>query len=293
MFYRRKVIMSILQKWGRELPLTDFQKILFLFTQKQGKPSFDFVPYSYGGFSFLSYADKRTMIKYGLLKNNEHRWASNDSTDFISTLDSQDKENLNILYSEIRTLQGKNLVRYVYKKYPYYAIKSQILDILSKEERNEVEKEIPKMNNFELFTIGYEGKSVEAYLNLLIKNNVKVLCDVRKNPISMKYGFSKKQLIESTKKVDIVYVHIPQLGIESDKRQNLDSKIDYEILFSEYEKSTLPQQTESLLEIEKLIKNYKRIALTCFEADPEFCHRSRVASALLKLPGWKFPLQHL
>jgi len=45
-----------------------------------------------------------------------------------------------------------------------------------------------------LFTIGYEGISLEEYFNRLIKNDVKVLVDVRNNPLSMKFGFSKTQL---------------------------------------------------------------------------------------------------
>lgn len=293
MFYRRKIIMAILQKWQSNLPLTDFQKILFLFSQKQDNPSFEFVPYLFGGFSFLSYTDKRTMIKYGMLKNDENKWITNDNSDFISLLDAKDKNNLDNLYSEINELHGDKLVRYVYTKYPYYAIKSQKLHILSENERREVMKYKPNINNFELFTIGYEGKSIEAYLNLLIKNDIRVLCDVRKNPISMKYGFSKNQLIESTKKVGIIYVHIPQLGIDSKKRQNLNSKDDYIKLFEDYEKKTLPRQNAALQSIENLIKIHRRIALTCFEADPEFCHRNRVASALLNLPNWNYPLQHL
>ncbi|WP_200885350.1 DUF488 family protein [Jejuia pallidilutea] len=49
-------------------------------------------------------------------------------------------------------------------------------------------------NDITLFTIGYEGISLEHYLNKLIRNNIKLLCDVRKNALSMKYGFSKSQL---------------------------------------------------------------------------------------------------
>ncbi|WP_348602891.1 DUF488 family protein [Bartonella tribocorum] len=49
-----------------------------------------------------------------------------------------------------------------------------------------------KDEKFCFFTIGYEGKSLENYLNCLLENNIKILCDVRKNPISRKYGFSKR-----------------------------------------------------------------------------------------------------
>jgi hypothetical protein len=45
-----------------------------------------------------------------------------------------------------------------------------------------------------IVTIGYEGRSLEAFLNLLLQNSVTLLCDVRRNPLSRKYGFSKSTL---------------------------------------------------------------------------------------------------
>ncbi|MCS2389053.1 DUF488 domain-containing protein [Bacteroides thetaiotaomicron] len=62
-----------------------------------------------------------------------------------------------------------------------------------------------------------------------------MLCDVRKNAYSQKYGFSKGQLEKACTGVGIKYIHIPQLGIESEQRQDLKSQKDYEILFESYE----------------------------------------------------------
>jgi uncharacterized protein (DUF488 family) len=45
-----------------------------------------------------------------------------------------------------------------------------------------------------LCTIGYEGRSLEDYLNVLLQEGVTLLCDVRRNPLSRKYGFSKSTL---------------------------------------------------------------------------------------------------
>jgi uncharacterized protein (DUF488 family) len=45
-----------------------------------------------------------------------------------------------------------------------------------------------------LFTIGYKGKSLEGFLNLLMKNEIAILVDVRHNPISGKFSFSKEKL---------------------------------------------------------------------------------------------------
>ncbi|WP_375668511.1 MULTISPECIES: DUF488 family protein [unclassified Bartonella] len=63
-----------------------------------------------------------------------------------------------------------------------------------------------KDENFCFFTIGYERKSFENYFNQLIKNNIKLLYDIRKNPISRKYGFSKRQLEKVVNNIDIEYM---------------------------------------------------------------------------------------
>ena len=84
-------------------------------------------------------------------------------------------------------------------------------------------------------------------------------------------------------RVGIKYINIPQLGIESEQRVELNTMVDYEKLFSNYEKTTLLHGEKYLNQILDLIKQYKRVALTCFEADYHMCHRSRVANALIKM----------
>ena len=144
-----------------------------------------------------------------------------------------------------------------------------------------------------LFTIGYEGRSLERYLNQLIKEEIGVLCDVRRNPVSMKFGFSKRQLQSAVQKMGIAYVHMPELGIESNKRRELSSSNDYQVLFEEYTRTTLAKSDDSLQAIMNLIKKYRRAALTCFEADHEFCHRGCVADALAQHGDFHHRIAHI
>jgi uncharacterized protein (DUF488 family) len=102
---------------------------------------------------------------------------------------------------------------------------------------------------------------------------------VRKNPFSRKFGFSYKTLNNLLPKVGIDYIHIPQLGIESNKRQDLDSQDAYKKLFDEYE-VTLPNKKESLNKVLELQQQYQRIALTCFEKSHHECHRHCVSDYL-------------
>jgi len=132
-----------------------------------------------------------------------------------------------------------------------------------------------------LFTIGYEGLGIEEYINKLVQNNVEVLIDVRKNPFSYKFGFSKKILQNYAEDAGMEYVHIPALGIDSYKRKELKTQDDYNILFKEYETQLEDKQRELNLVIDLLNKN-KRIALTCFEKKPEMCHRTRIKNYIIK-----------
>ena len=293
MYYRRKVILSLLQVFGNELNKTDFQKYLFLFTRMQEKPSYDFVPYKYGCFSFQSLADKRTMEKYGLLAQ-DNKWEKIDKKNYIDELTPDDRKNIIEFKERYGKLKGKELIRYVYSNYPYYAIKSTIAnEMLTPSQYKNVVQEIPTQKNVMLFTIGYEGKSFETYLNELIKNNIKLLCDVRKNPVSMKFGFSKNQLKSALEQLNIEYVHLPELGIESNKRQNLDTDEAYQILLKNYEENTLPNKSSFVEQLFRLLLNKKRIALTCFESNYNNCHRSRVSNAIQTLPEWKYSVKHI
>ena len=123
-----------------------------------------------------------------------------------------------------------------------------------------------------MFTIGYEGITIEAYLNKLIQNDIRLLCDVRNNPLSRKYGFSKTTLSNILQELNIEYVHIPELGIVSEKRKDLKEQTDYKALFDEYNKA-LPEKKMYVDQVFDLLCDQKRIALTCFEKDPNLCHR--------------------
>ncbi len=293
MIYRKKILLAITELFGGEISATDFQKLLFIFSERQTEKKFDFVPYKFGCFSFQALADKNNLIKEGYLKNSKS-WSLNiDNANFVQTLNETDRKQLTQLKKRFTNLSTKDLIRYVYLNYPYFAINSEVASkYLSKDELTVIKKFKPKENKSGLFTIGYEGKSLESYLNILIKQNIKILCDVRKNPISRKYGFSKRTLQNACEALNIKYFHFPELGIVSEKRKNLNSQRDYDNLFLEYEQSVIPNQSQTIKFISDLINNYNRVALTCFEAFPKQCHRTMVANAVTNLDE-KIPLKHL
>jgi uncharacterized protein (DUF488 family) len=145
-----------------------------------------------------------------------------------------------------------------------------------------------------LLTIGYEGRSLEAYLNQLLRARVTLLCDVRRNALSRKYGFSKRTLGNACHGVGIRYEHLPELGIDSDLRQGLETQADYDALFANYRRDVLPRQTDALNRITNWIRtDGQRVALTCYEADPRQCHRHCVADALSQASAGSLVPRHL
>ncbi|MDR3666962.1 MAG: DUF488 domain-containing protein [Ignavibacteriaceae bacterium] len=259
----------------------DLQKYLFLLNQGKDDPFYEFIPYKFGCYSFQANQDLSTLNKYTIVKESDNFWNLEDKTNYLNQLKIHDRILITKLYSQFRELRGDALIKYVYEKYPYYAIHSTIAErLLSTINFKTVQDRKPKSTDQTLFTIGYEGKTVEYFTNQLINADVKVLCDVRKNPLSMKYGFSKNQLKNIVENVGINYLHFPELGIASDKRKELNIKNDYDRLFSEYERTTLRTEETGLEKLYQVLLSNKRIALTCFEADHNYCHRSRTAKAL-------------
>lgn len=295
LFYRQKLLIALLQIFGGKLSNIDLQKYLFLFTQTcQDDKSYEFVPYRFGCFSFQSYADRKKMVEFGILADSDSWSLLPTDADYVSQLDKSEQKKLALFHRKYKSLHGNKLMQEIYRRYPYYATRSEIAaNLMSDEELDAIGAETPSANGKSLFTIGYEGQSFENYLNRLLRNNVRVLCDVRKNPLSRKYGFSKRTLSETLGKLDIEYVHLPDLGIVSDKRQALNSQSDYDRLFDEYEATTLKENEQALDALMEIIDKRGRVAITCFEAEHCMCHRGRVAKAISLRTDCDFPIAHI
>ncbi len=294
MYYRRKILLALLDQFGGEVDKISLQKLLFLLAKHQDKKSFHFVPYRYGCYSFQANADLKTMTKYEQTFESEKYWKKVDEKDYSLELNAKDKAALRLIKSQYGNLDSNELVELTYKNYPFFAINSTIADkFLTKEELIRVENLRPRKEETVLFTIGYEGISLEQYINKLIVNDIKVLFDVRKNPFSMKFGFSKSQLINACQGVGIDYLHIPEVGIENDKRQELNTQADYDKLFTYYRKNILQKESAKQGEILDVLIKKGRIALTCFEANICQCHRKHLAESISKMDGFSFEIKHI
>jgi hypothetical protein len=294
---RQNTLLTLLSAVGGESGALDFQKLLFLYCNElQRTPSYQFVPYKFGGFSFTSYADKRKLVERGLLVDDESSWRIAQPRKVEALVKPERRRIAEQFLKRYSGLRGNDLVAETYRRYPYFAIRSEVAaKLLAKEPKAlaAIKAASPPKRSAGIVTVGYEGRTLEAYLNLLIGGGVTRLCDVRRNPISRKYGFSKSTLSHACMSVGIAYEHLPQLGIASDERRELETKADYDALFETYRRQALPKETEALGTIADWVVKGERVALTCFERLPEHCHRHCVAEALEKKSGKAFSPTHL
>ena len=141
-----------------------------------------------------------------------------------------------------------------------------------------------------VYTAGYEGLSIDGFLNMLVQHGITCLIDVRQNPTSRRYGFHKTTLSRLCGLLNIEYVHIPELGIKSQYRRDLKTLSDYRALFKQYTAATLAAELDSIDEVTKLITE-KPSVLVCMEADPVYCHRSCLAKYIADKTF--LPVKHL
>jgi uncharacterized protein (DUF488 family) len=282
LFDRQKKILALIDALGGWIGNRDFQKLLFLYCRDSGETQlYEFIPYKYGAFSFTSYADRRRLIEKGLLADEEHMWRL--TAEGRAAVAGSGNLNFYGFVKRYSGLRGDALVAETYRRFPYYAIRSEIIDnVLVNDQAavQAIDRVRPCVGAPGLCTIGYEGRSLEGYLNTLIRDGVSLLCDVRLNPLSRKYGFSKKTLAKGCEGVGIRYEHMPELGIASEERKDLKSQADYDALFATYRRDKLPTQRKALLKIKEWMDEGYRVALTCYERLPEHCHRGCVAEAL-------------
>ena len=141
-----------------------------------------------------------------------------------------------------------------------------------------------------MYTVGYEGRSVDALLGTLMREGVRRVVDVRNNAFSRKYGYTAATLGKLCQDVQIEYVHVPELGVPATLRTNLTSAAAYKKLFDTYERTILPAQQPSIRRAADLTRE-RPSALMCFEATALACHRGRLAPRVAEVAG--LPIRHL
>jgi hypothetical protein len=132
------------------------------------------------------------------------------------------------------------------------------------------------------FTVGYEGQEPIKFIKLLTNEDIDILVDIRKDAYSKQdISYSEGTLSRIAANAGIKYIHLPELGVDYELRQELKSTHDYDSYFKIYAEY-LEKNADLTQFIFELSRNYV-ICLLCYEKDFRRCHRLILANKLEKL----------
>ncbi|HOV81591.1 MAG TPA: DUF488 family protein [Methanothrix sp.] len=135
-------------------------------------------------------------------------------------------------------------------------------------------------NQREVYTIGYEGRTLSQFINLLKINNIRQIIDVREIAFSRKSGFSKSALEKGLKSNDIIYRHCPQLGTPKEIRESYYQTHNFSLLAEMFEKHFIESEAKEILFDVIGLAIVRKSALMCYELLPSKCHRSLIAKKM-------------
>lgn len=133
-----------------------------------------------------------------------------------------------------------------------------------------------------IYTIGYEGRTLEEFVSILQENNIQLLIDIREYPGSRKKGFSKNALRSFIEGSGIDYTHLRDLGDPKPGRlaARAGAHEEFKRIFNEH-MSTAPAR--KALDTAANMSLSKISCLMCYEKHYQSCHRSIVANLICSI----------
>jgi len=284
---RQRVILALLDRAGGSIQRTMLVKLAFLLREEtavgQDRTYYWFVPYRQGPFSFALYRDLASLERDGYVELAQKaislRHATRDlSRKQFGRLPLNQNGAVESVVEQYGQMKRSTLLQNVYRKYPWYAINSELEEFIPSELPR------PSRRPIAVYTVGYEGKSVDEFFNRLLSAGMTAILDVRANPISRKYGFAKGSISQIAHNLGIGYQHLPELGISSARRADLSDFESYQRLLDDYQSRMLPERAADVHKVADLVRSQVS-ALLCMEKDVRCCHRGRLAHRVAEESG--------
>jgi transcriptional regulator with XRE-family HTH domain len=135
-------------------------------------------------------------------------------------------------------------------------------------------RKVPAMSHG-IVSIGYEGRTIDSFVEELLAAGVTTVADVRMTPISRKPGFSKTRLNAALTDAGIAYVHLRSLGNPKSNREPFwnGRAAEGQAVFRELINAEEP--TAAIAHLTDLAGE-QVVAVLCFENEHANCHRQVV-----------------
>lgn len=275
---RQRFLLSFLGSAGTPVTGDELQKLVFLHTVEGRSSWYEFMPCMLGAYSYELEQDHNYLQKAVFKESEDARLDSHENQ--LSFWDVANSAPCSTPVEDILSIhaeRGLDLAQLAHSADPYFeALRLNIASFLTddKQELGDHQKSRYSVAGSPVFyTIGYEGRTVAGFMNELIRHGVRTIIDVRRNAYSRKPGFSGQRLESLACGVSIAYEHMPELGIESSQRAQLQTHDDYTALFTRY-RADLPARRVALERLKESCAGSDAAALMCFEKDIETCHRN-------------------
>jgi uncharacterized protein (DUF488 family) len=127
-----------------------------------------------------------------------------------------------------------------------------------------------------MYTLGYEGASLDEILEVVRRFNITAVADVRQLPLSRKAGFSKSAFSQALSINGVHYRHFRALGDPKSGREAARKK-----RYAEFERIFLmhlctPEAQNGMTTLLDFA-TFETVCLLCFERCSQLCHRSYIA----------------
>jgi len=129
-----------------------------------------------------------------------------------------------------------------------------------------------------IYTIGYEGVTMDAFIVALRAAGVERVIDVRALPLSRRPGFSKSTLAASLREAGSADGHLKALGTPK-RGRDAAKKGDVTTLRSVYDDQLMLPEAQAAAAQMRVLAAERPSALLCYEREPRHCHRTLLLQA--------------
>lgn len=148
------------------------------------------------------------------------------------------------------------------------------------------------MNHKEIYTIGFTKKSLKEFIEILEKNKISKIVDVRLNNTSQLAGFSKfpdfEYLLQRC--CNIKYEHVPILAPSNDILKKYKEDKDWKSYEESFNNLLKSRNLKSI--IDKIYNSSENICLLCSEHKADKCHR-RLVAEYIKQDNLEVVIKHI
>lgn len=281
---RQRMQLAFIAKAKRRVTRTKLERWLFLAATEYGAsriaPFYDFLAAPFGPLSFTALYELALLKGAGLVteigKRVERR--PGRAVDFaLEPLPEAARLIVDAVLEAHGTKSETALLHEIDRRHPRFAAGSPSLG-----------SDEPFLNA--VYTCGYQGVSVERFLDALQSQGFERLIDVRHHAYSRKYGFTGGLLKSICSLVKLAYVHVPELGLPGPLRRELNKGDFAPAILEHYRAQILPSQGAAQQRVAAWVEERPSV-LMCFEAHAEDCHRGSLASRIAERT--RLPVFHL